>query len=104
MAKTKESPAGVWAIYCPGCDTLHSIWTSHPNSHNAVWGFNGDTEKPTFSPSVRITWPHWTTDQDGVETKKDHCCHFFIKEGNIEYCGDCTHELSGQTLALKDLD
>lgn len=104
MPKTKEYAPGTWHIHCPGCGSEHSIWTINPNSLGAMWEFNGDVEKPTFNPSVRVTWPQWTTDEAGVQTKKEHCCHFFIREGNIVYCGDCTHELSGQTLPLQEVN
>lgn len=29
-------------------------------------------------------------------------CHYFIKAGRIEFCGDCTHALKGQTVDLPD--
>lgn len=100
--KTKEyvgSP-GVYEIHCPGCNTSHSIWTERFQKEGPKWGFNNDLEKPTFTPSVRISWPY--TGEDGV--KKENCCHFHITDGKIAFCGDCTHELSGQTFDLQDLN
>jgi hypothetical protein len=49
-------------------------------------------EKPTFTPSMRISW--------GRRDEPEHVCHYFITEGKIEYCGDCTHHMKGQTLPL----
>jgi hypothetical protein len=30
-------------------------------------------------------------------------CHYFIRDGKIEFCGDCPHELAGQTVPLPDV-
>ena len=30
-------------------------------------------------------------------------CHLFVTDGKIIYCGDCTHELSGQTVDLPNI-
>ncbi len=74
-----------WVHMCQGCGGSHVI----PDT----WTFDNNFESPTFTPSVRITW--------GRDFR--NCCHYFIKAGNIEYQGDCTHSLAGQTLPLSDL-
>lgn len=76
---------------CPGCGSLHLIYTEKRNQLGAVWEFNGDLEKPTFSPSVRARWR---------EGGRDIVCHFFIRAGRIEFCSDSTHALSGKTVSL----
>lgn len=95
--RTKEytEGTGYYFIMCPACKVHHTIWTKEKERPN--WKFNGDFEKPTFSPSVRIQW----TDHE-TETKEQ--CHFFIVNGNIQFESDCTHELKGKTLPLIDLD
>lgn len=88
-------------FYCPGCEEHHQIDT-------AKWEFNGDYEKPTFSPSY-LTWndpnpkadPKY--DPDG-KYRNGFRCHSFIKDGKIEYLSDCTHKLAGQTVELRDLE
>jgi hypothetical protein len=55
------------------------------------WKWNGDTEKPTISPSI-------LSDNQQVR------CHSFVREGKIEFLNDCTHEHAGQTLDLLDVD
>jgi hypothetical protein len=35
---------------CPGCNDVHGITVESPNG----WGWNGDVERPTFTPSVRL--------------------------------------------------
>ena len=68
--------------YCQACDRLHIL----PSS----WSFNGDYEKPTFSPSFKHSW--------GKNFQK--ICHYTITDGNIYYCGDCTHEFVGTTMQM----
>ena len=47
------------AIYhwCQACDQLHGVWVNEqPGDTKASprWTFNGDMERPTFEPSVRV--------------------------------------------------
>lgn len=79
---------------CPGCHEPHVVQTSGDHA----WGFNGDVDKPTFSPSVLIQW----RDHDGVAVA-EHRCHFFIRDGRIEFCSDSGHELAGQIVDLPDV-
>lgn len=92
--KTYINENGFAVIFCPGCNEQHHINVSYPG--HVQWKFNQDFEKPTFSPSVKITWP-------SGEERKANCCHFHIKAGRIEYCGDCTHSLRGQKLELSEI-
>ncbi len=82
---------------CPGCDCDHGIWTSNRNGIGAVWSFNGDIEKPTVMPSIKVTYPT-------QEPHPNNICHSFIKDGKIQYLGDCTHKLANQTIELPDYD
>jgi hypothetical protein len=92
-----------YAFYCPGCASLnrpydiplHCFFVQHSNP-NWNWEFNGDMGKPTFSPSL-LNWG------DGSEARKPSRCHLFVKNGNIEYCPDCTHLLAGKTVPMEDL-
>ena len=54
---------------------------------------DGDVDMPTVSPSIRVT-----SRNDGGETT----CHSFVRTGQIQFLGDCTHPLRGQTVALPD--
>jgi hypothetical protein len=76
-----------YAYWCPGCKSSH--WIPVPR-----WTFNGSMERPTFSPSVRHYIP---AGQHGPERT---FCHYFIRDGKIEYCGDCEHELAGKTVDM----
>jgi len=88
-----------WNFFCPGYFCDHGVWINNKNSFGARWDWNGDMDKPTFTPSLKITYPHWV---DGVRI--DDICHFFIRNGNIEYQGDCTHHLAGLTIELADIE
>lgn len=90
----------VWrTFWCPGCRRGHTI--------DGSWGFDGDYEHPTFTPSVLSTTRHPT----GYSNKNpaplgysgpytEERCHSFVRAGRIEFLSDCTHELAGQTVDL----
>jgi hypothetical protein len=61
------------------------------------WTWDGNVDAPTFSPSVLVT----LHDPDGE--LPDERCHTFITNGRVQFLGDCTHALAGQTLDLPDL-
>lgn len=75
---------------CAGCNEDHLIpmWGEKP------WTFNNDFEKPTLSPSVKHTF---------APGSKRHICHYFIRDGQIQYCSDSNHELAGKTVELTSI-
>lgn len=81
---------------CPGCGGDHYL-VVRPNKadNGASWEFNGNLEKPTFSPSVlsRVQRP---------DSSKTMICHSFIRGGQIQFLNDCTHELAGQTVDIPE--
>ncbi len=85
----QDSHGSVW-FFCEGCGNRHKIETRG----DKVWGWNGDLVKPTFTPSVLATWN---------EPSGDKRCHSFVKDGQIQYLNDCTHELAGKTIPLKPM-
>lgn len=70
---------------CQGCGCIHAV---SPDKHQ----FNGDFEKPTFSPSLLQDWD------------LDRKCHSYIRNGQIQYLSDCFHSLAGQTIELPDIN
>lgn len=83
-------------FYCPGCKDLHVLYHTQGTSQiGPVWTWDGNVDKPTVSPSVRL----FRRDRKGFEIT---ACHFFLKSGYIEYCNDCDHSLSGKTVELPD--
>ncbi|RDS92593.1 DUF6527 family protein [Pseudomonas fluorescens] len=76
---------------CPGCDIAHGV--SHGNGPGPRWGWNGNVEAPTFTPSILVRY-NWS---DGPRV-----CHSFVTGGRIQFLDDCTHYLAGQTVDLPD--
>lgn len=88
---------------CPACKGEVMIW-GDGEEHHAIpfhevnvgprgWGFNGDLNKPTLTPSVRTRYG------DALA----YTCHFFVRAGRIEYCSDSTHKMAGQTVDMVDM-
>lgn len=86
-----SSGEGSLTFFCKGCDAPHSI--NHNLGSSPFWIFNGNLEKPTFTPSVLVSW------HEGDAAK---VCHSFVTDGRIQYLGDCTHNLAGKTVDLAD--
>jgi Family of unknown function (DUF6527) len=100
----------IW--WCPGCKITHQInvgGTSGPQ-----WSWDGNAERPTFSPSVLVSG--WKLDTDDEEAAYDKAfasgdlsslpprmktvCHTFIRNGAIQFLDDCAHHLKGQTVPI----
>ena len=62
------------------------------------WTFNGDMDKPTFRPSMLMTYP---TENKELGLVGDH---FFVTDGKIQYLNDCHHEMAGKTVDMIDCD
>ena len=97
---------GGYQHWCPGCERLHYI---RVKGDAPIWSFNGDIDKPTFAPSVRITYNGRDAgqvryDDDGKPHRAPaSCCHYFLTGGQLQFCGDSTHALAGRTVDLPDL-
>jgi hypothetical protein len=89
---------------CPGCGDHHTINTDR-------WQWNGSLDKPTIQPSLLVRSGHYAPSWkqgDACWCGKDYgfscyLCHSFIKDGRIQFLGDCTHPLAGQTVDLPDI-
>jgi len=77
---------GSVAFFCKGCDAPHIIHIGQGSGER--WSFNGNYDRPTFSPSVLVTWA------------PGRVCHSFITDGRIQYLDDSFHEIAGQTVDL----
>lgn len=60
------------------------------------WSFNGDFERPTFWPSMLMTYPKENEETGHVRE------HFFVTDGYIHYLSDCHHEMAGKTVEMID--
>lgn len=82
LLKRRMIPGGVaYVFFCPGCQQPHSydvLW------NGTGWKFNGDMERPTFTPSLQLG-----------------NCHLFITNGMVDFCGDCHHCLKGKRVPMQ---
>lgn len=85
------SMGGSIYFHCPGCDMLHP-YRVKGDAPVPVWSFNGDFQKPTFTPSLLV-------DKD----KPERCCHLFMTDGKLHYCSDSWHDLAGKTVDMVDI-
>ncbi len=76
------------AFMCPGCKTHHVIW--HGIGKPPRWDWNGDIDKPSFSPSILVRGAIYI-------------CHSFVRNGQIQFLTDCTHDLAGKTVDLPEI-
>jgi len=101
MSKLHQIADGVVFFWCPGCDDNHQVIIEG----DKAWGFNGDYDKPTFTPSY-LTWvepnPHANPRYKKGKYLHGFRCHSFITDGNIQFLDDCTHKLKGQTVELPE--
>lgn len=96
VVKFEIATDGTALWWCPGCETHHGVpvrGTEKPG--RPVWGYNGDQTSPTLTPSVLIRTPL---------AAGEHLCHCFVRDGKIEFLGDCTHALRGQTVEIPEWD
>lgn len=84
-------------FWCPGCDGAHRIY--HGEGTGPRWGWNGSADRPTFTPSVLVTYNGCDAGIDGAPPA---VCHSFVTDGRIQFLGDCTHALAGQTVDLPE--
>jgi hypothetical protein len=83
-----------YTFKCPGCGYHHTPWTE-AFEDQSVWGFNGDVDAPTFTPSILFR----TGNSQGPVV-----CHSFVTDGKIQFLSDCTHNLAGKTVELPEID
>lgn len=72
---------------CPGCLNWHRIPVSPYNSTvvPGTWRWNDKTDTPTVEPSVLCQPPR---------------CHFFLRDGIVEFLADCEHDKAGTKVPL----
>ena len=104
--------------WCPGCNGPHQVvaairdrappvpdpndpdWTPPPEYYEArdgAWSWNGDAVRPTFQPSVLVTYDGADAGQEGAPPR---VCHCFVVDGQMQMLNDCTHALAGQTVPI----
>lgn len=110
--KLRTFEGGRVAFMCPGCKELHQV--SIGEGAGPRWGFNGEYDRPTFTPSVLMRGNKLIRDEAGKWTGEWECdaagdpvpfvCHSFVRGGQIQFLSDCTHALAGQTVELPNME
>lgn len=102
LAGNGSAPGRRVHFWCPACEDVHAVTVDIPNG----WTWNGDLDRPTFDPSVKVTGVQWPPDMGFHKPKHTAAagepivCHSFVRAGRIQFLNDCTHELAGQTVDL----
>jgi len=99
-------------FYCPGCNCYHGFRSADWPEPEGLddykkklfankWVWNGDSEKPTLSPSIHV---QKEIGRD-AENKPiyETICHSFVENGSIRFLDDCKHELRGRIIEMSDV-
>lgn len=88
---------GRYFHWCPACEEMHQIYSV------SGWTFDGNLQKPTFSPSFKHGGlrcknidGRWTGEyvRDDHGKPADGTCHYIITGGMIQFCPDSWHKRS----------
>lgn len=90
ILRSAEGERLIW--WCPGCNGPHQV-----RYGAGGWAWTGGAERPTFAPSVLVTYDGADAGRDGAPPA---VCHSFVRDGRMEFLGDCTHALAGQTVDI----
>ena len=95
MSVIQQADDGRMLFECPGCNMLHGVYVKR--EQRPRWDWNGSMDRPTFSPSILVTW-EWG------EQRAKKVCHSYVRDGQIQFLSDCTHSLAGQTVPLPSIE
>lgn len=120
--KLRSLESGRLAFMCPGCRGLHQVAVRQDGQNiGPAWGYNGNPNAPTFTPSILCRYTRLDMDDDELDRvlaeyklpedrerlladkRVSVVCHSFVTDGRIQFLNDCTHALAGQTVDLPDL-
>ncbi len=100
-------------FWCSGCETHHAFTTKLASGETGpCWQFDGNETSPTFSPSLLCNpkirkvcdcpdSEECVRDDHAYPAYGHHRCHLFLRAGMVQYLGDCTHKLKGQTVPVE---
>lgn len=95
MSNVAVMKMGLLRMYCPGCRCSHQVPV---DTGSGDWTWNGSLTAPTLSPSLLVL-SHFTYDENDNMAKTPRC-HSFVRNGQWQFLGDCTHDLAGQTVVI----
>ena len=112
----RNGQGGMLTWWCPGCKGPHSVraairavpapdpanpdWTppaEYYEARDGAWSWNGSATRPTFMPSVLVSYNGADAGKDGAPPS---VCHSFVVDGQMQMLGDSTHALAGQTVPI----
>lgn len=111
-SKLRRGEGGVLLFWCPACAEAHQVRVD--GDGRPRWGFNGDPQRPTLTPSVLVRSGCFVPEHKGQCwcSSKDPegedwgftCaqCHFYLTDGRLHFLSDCSHALAGQVVELPD--
>lgn len=125
--KLRGLEGGRVAFFCPGCKEYHQVTVLSVDARGServgpIWGYNGNPDAPTFTPSILVKGvrvkggnaeierilAEYKLPEDRERMLADRrinaVCHTFVTDGRIQFLGDCTHALVGQTVDLPDIE
>lgn len=85
-----------YLIECPACKSPHVF--------DKRWTFNGDYNKPTFSPSMKSSWGGTIDPVSNRIEVPEQVCHSFVRDGKIEFLNDCTHDMKNSVVELPEIN
>jgi Family of unknown function (DUF6527) len=110
--KLRSLAGGRVAFWCPGCNEAHQVRIANETTGSGpLWSWNQCTDVPTFEPSILVRGTERLTDAQHAALMegsakhfepKNTTCHSFVRHGQIEFLGDCTHRLAGKTVPIPD--
>lgn len=82
-------------FHCPACARNHKVKVAG----DGAWSWNGDITKPTFTPSILVTYDGSDAGKAGAPPAR---CHSMISDGQITFYGDSTHSMAGATAKIPE--
>lgn len=80
-------------FHCPACKHAHVVTFQN---HTMPWSWNGNIERPTITPSLKIS----ECSEKGEPIRV--ICHLNVTDGMLVYHIDSSHEFAGKTIPMVD--
>lgn len=85
-------------FYCPGCKHAHAFHMDGDANVRPMWSFDGDLDKPSVTPSLRVFTSQ--PQEDGTLVEKT-LCHLVLTKGILNFQSDCPHALRNQNVPME---
>lgn len=87
----EHGAAGEMVFWCAGCNCMH-FFRYVAEEKLPCWSWNNSMTRPSVNPSILVRY--------GQGEKPAKICHFYIRDGLIDYLSDCNHSLAGKTVPM----